>query len=79
MAREEGEFFSRIGRAFLQTKFYSCRLILGASVHEKIFQIGSTVLALKLHKERALGGGGVATPIEQKLTYFSNHEDDIQS
>ena len=53
-------------------------LILGISVHEKYFQIGLTVLALKLVK----GGcwGGVATtPIEQKLTYFSYHEDDIQS
>ena len=47
---------------------------------KKHFQIGPTVLALKLDKGRVLG---VATtphlPIEQKLTYFSNHEDDIQS
>ena len=36
---------------FLQTKF--CRLILGTSAHEKMFQIGPTILALKLDK----GGG----------------------
>ena len=42
---------------------FSCRLILEASVHKKIFQIGATVLALKL----------------EKLTYFSDHKDDIQS
>ena len=57
---------------------FNCRLILGTSVHEKIFQIGLTVLALKLDKRRVLGGGVATTPIEQKLTYFSNHEDDIQ-
>ena len=47
---------------------------------KKIFQIGPTVLALKLDKWRVLTGGeGVATtPTEQKFTYFSNHEDDIQ-
>ena len=44
----------------------------------KNFQIGPTVLALKLDKGRVLGG--MATPsIEQKFTYFSDHEDDIQS
>ena len=37
--------------------FFSCSLILGASVYEKIFQIGSTVLALKLDKGSMLGGG----------------------
>ena len=54
------------------------RLILETSVHEKIFQIGPTVLALKLDKGRVLGGGNHPAT-EQKLTYFSNHEDDIQS
>ena len=33
---------------------FSCKLILGTSVHEKIFQIGSTVLDLKLDKGRVL-------------------------
>ena len=63
-----------------EKSFFACRLILGTSGHEKIFQIGPTILALKLDKGRVLG---VATtpppPIEQKLTYFFNHEDDIQS
>ena len=54
-------------------------LILGISVHEKYFQIGPTFLALKLVKGGCWGGGVATTPIEQKLTYFSNHEDDIQS
>ena len=39
-----------------------------------------TVLALKLEKGRVLGGGNQTPPaLEQKLTYFSNHEGDIQS
>ena len=47
---------------------------------EKMFQIGPTVLALKSDKERVLGSGNhPPPPIEQKLTYFSNHEDEIQS
>ena len=35
---------------------------------------------IKLDKGRVLrgGGGGNQAPIEQKLTYFSNHEDDIR-
>ena len=64
-----------MGRAFLQTKFFQ----IGP---KKIFQIGPTVLALKLDKGRVLGGGGGEgnhSHIEQKLTYVSNHEDDIQS
>ena len=37
-------------------------------------------MASKLDKVRVLGGGGMATPLtEQNLTYFSNHEDEIQS
>ena len=72
--------FLRNGKSFIQ-KWEE--LILGASVHEKIFQIGPTVLALKLDKGRVLAGGVATTPppspIEQKLTYFSSYEDDIQS
>ena len=51
------QFFSEMGRAFLQTKFFTCAFILETSVHEKHFQIGPTVLALKLDKGRVLGGG----------------------
>ena len=32
-------------------------LILGTSVHERSFQTGPTVLAIKLDKWRVLGGG----------------------
>ena len=72
--------FSEMGRDLFANKIFTCRLILGTSVHGKLFQIGPTVLALKLHKGRVLGGGGWQPPlIEPKLTYFSNHEDDIQS
>ena len=73
------QFFSEMGRAFLQSKF----LPLGSSLgHLSMntffrFQIRPTVLALKLDKGGCWEGGG-NTPIEQKLTYFSNHEDDIQ-
>ena len=61
---------------FLQTKF----LPVGSSLDLSIFQIGPIILALKLGKGRVLGGWQPPPPsIEQKLTYFSNHEDNIQS
>ena len=74
------KFSQKWEELFLQTNFFRCRLILGRSVHGKIFQIGPTVLALKLDKESVLGGVPTppsSPPIKQKLTYFSNHEDDI--
>ena len=44
---------------YWQTKFLPVGSSLGhASSHEKIFQIGPTILALKLDKGRVLGGGG---------------------
>ena len=60
------------GKSIFAIEISSCRLILGASVHKKIFQIGPTVLALKLDKGRVLGA-------DFSFTYFSNHEDDSQS
>ena len=48
-------FLLGMGRDFIPNKIFSCGLILGTFVHEKIFQIGPTVLALKLDKERVLG------------------------
>ena len=48
------KFFSLMGRAFLQTKFLAVGLSLGHLSIEKIFQIGPTVLALKLDKGRVL-------------------------
>ena len=72
--------FSQKCEELFANSIFTCRLILGTSVHEKNFQIGPTVLALKLERKgRVLGGGNHPPPIEQKLTYFSNHEDDIQS
>ena len=55
------KFFLRMGRAFTPDKIFSCNLILGTSVHEKIFQIGPTVLALKLDEGRVLWGEGAST------------------
>ena len=65
------------GDSFYSKIIFGCRLMLGAFVHEKIFHIVATVLALKLDKGRALRG--FKHPMEQKVTYFSNHDDDIQS
>ena len=53
------QFFSEIGRAFLQTKFLPVGSFLGHMSIEKKIQIGPTVLALKLDKGRMLGGGGI--------------------
>ena len=50
--------FLKNGKNFFANSTFRCRLILGTSVHEKVFQIGPTVLALKLDKGRVLGGGG---------------------
>ena len=70
------QFFSEMGRAFLQTKFLPVDSSLG-HLSIKIFQIGPTVLALKLDKGKVLEGSNPT--IEQKFTYFYNHEDDIPS
>ena len=60
-----------MGRAFTPNKIISCSLILGTSVHEKNFQIGPAVLALKLDEQRALeGGGGGSHPDGLFFTYF---------
>ena len=60
----------QFSRAFLQTKV----LAVGSSV--PTYRLGSKI------KQRdgagGRGGGLATTPTEQKLTYFSDHEDDIQ-
>ena len=40
------------GELSLQSNFFSCRLILGTSVHEKNFQMETAILALELDKGR---------------------------
>ena len=58
-----------------QTNFLAVVSFLG-HLSMKIFQIGPTVLALKLDKGRVLRGW---RPFPMDFfTYFSNHEDDIQ-
>ena len=49
--------FLEMGRAFLQTKFLPVGSSLGLLSMKKYFQIGPTVLALKLDKGRVRGGG----------------------
>ena len=51
------QFFLRMGRAFIPNKIFSFSLILEIFVHENKFQIGPTVLALKLDEGRMMGGG----------------------
>ena len=71
-------FKTVIKKSFNPKKIVSCSLILETSVHENIFHIGPTVLALKLDEGRAMeGGGGQPSPMDF-FTYFSNHEDDIK-
>ena len=41
---------------------------------DRTYRLGS-----KIRQREDAGGRGVRAPIEQKLSYFSNHEDDIQS
>ena len=71
------KLFLGMERAFWQTTFLAVGSSLGHLSMKKI-QIGPTVLVLKLDKGRVLGGWQPPLPIEQKLTYFSNNEDDIQ-
>ena len=70
------------GELFLQSNFFSCRLILGTSVHEKNFQMETAILALKLDKGKVLEVANPPPPpppsIEQKFTNLSSHEYGIQ-
>ena len=62
-------------KSFLQAKFLAVGSFLG-HLSIKNFQIGPTILALKLDKLRVMGGNHLHRLF---FTYFSNHEDDIQS
>ena len=75
-------FHREWGELLLQTNISAVVTSLG-HLPMKFFQIGVTVLALKLNKGVWWGGGGggnhPSPSIEQKLTYFAGHEDDIQN
>ena len=73
------QIFLGTGKSLFCKLNFSCRLILGTSVHEKIFKIRPTVLALELDKGRVLVGGRQPPHIEFSVFYFSNREGDIQS
>ena len=63
------KFFSEMGRAILETKL----LLVGSSLGHlsmKNFSDRTYRLGSKIRQREC---------VEQKLTYFSNHEDDIQS
>ena len=51
--------------------------MLGASVHEKICSYRRYHLGLNVRQRE--GAGGFNHQIEQKVTYFSKNDDDIQS
>ena len=56
---------------------FICNFILGVSFHEKISD-WSYRLGPKIDKGRVLRGWQPPPPIEQKLAYFSSHEDGTQ-
>ena len=71
------QFFGRVGRAVLQTKF----LAIGSSLRHlsiKNFLDRTYRLGLKI-KQKDGAGGQLPPSLEPKLTYFANHQDYIQS
>ena len=77
MAKTGFSSFLENGKSFLQTNF----LAVGSSLRHlsvKSFQIGPTVLTLKLDKGMVLAGGVATTPMDL-FTFYYNHENDIQS
>ena len=72
-------FKTVIKKSFVPKKIFGCSLILDTSVHENIFHIGPTVLALKLDEGIVLEGRRGNHPHELFFSYFSNKENDIQS
>ena len=60
-----------MGRAFIPNKILAVVSSLGhLSMNEKLFQIGPTVLILKLDKKRMMDAGGWQPPHERFSTYF---------
>ena len=74
------QFFSEMGRAFPQTKFLPVGSSLGHLSMKKFFRSDLPSWLYKIRQKEGVGGGNhPLPPIEQKLTYLFNHEDDIQS
>ena len=79
------QFFSGMEGTFIPNKIFTCCLIILTSFHYKIFQIRPTNRPGFKIKQKEVAGGGwggggvVASSADFFLTYFSNHEDDIQS
>ena len=71
------QFFSGMGRAFLQTKFLAVGESLVHLCMRKFFQIAPTVLVLKLDNGRVLGGWQPLHLNWAKVDLCFNHEDDI--
>ena len=76
------QFFSKMRRDFLQTKFFPVDPSLG-HLFMKNFSDRTYRLGCKIREREGTGGCQPAPPppppTERKLTYLSNHEDDIQS
>ena len=72
-------FFREWEELFLRTKF----LAVGSSLRYlsiKKFSDRTHRFGPKIRQREGAGGGNHPhPPIEQKLTYFTDHEDDIQS
>ena len=67
-----------MGRAFIPNKIFSCSLILGTSVHEKTWQIGPTVLPLKLDEGGVLISSRCVADLERwKVNSRHRHTPDI--
>ena len=67
-----------MGRAFIPNKIFSCSLILETSVHEKTWQIGPTVLPLKLDEGGVLISSRCVADLERwKVDSRHRHTPDI--
>ena len=72
------QFFWGMGRAVLLSKFLAIGSSLG-HLSIKKFLDRTYRLGPKIKQKEGAGGQPPPPPLEPKLTYFSNHEDDIQS
>ena len=60
-------------RSFFANKIFSCSLILGTSFHEKIFQVGPTVLVLKIDQREGTGGWQPPPPPPPPIDFVLIH------